>query len=492
VTPGAFQSTTVDSICGGVIGPDGGIAFNCFHQYVVKLNPAATAIVYGTWLSGSYGATPAGLWVDGEGNAVVAGSPQSSDYPVTSGAFQTASFATLPPVSNAQKPIFLDTLIPVPPNTSYVTKLNAAGNGLVFSTFLGGSAEDSITSLAPDSDGNINLAGFAESPDFPGLTPSPVACGPSYLYPAPFVTRLSADGSALTETQLAYGLIAQPFAGPFPVLATFGEGQATVVVATSLAFLNLLAASPKFFCATDAADLAPLAQLAPGQLVSLFGDGIGADPSVITQPRNGQLPTTAGQTTVSLSGIAAPILYSSANQINVQVPYEIASQTNVPMRISSGGAAVGSRSFLVAPIQPSAFVVAGYATCQGTITNSLLAVALNADGSENRCENPAEVGSTVTLFVNGLGLAGAEPSTGAIASSPGTALHLPVSVAGDVALVSAESDPGSVNGVWAIRVSVTEAEPQQPYSSVGLSSVSLTIGGVAVRDSLIVWTKPAQ
>ncbi len=424
--------------------------------------------MYSTWLSGSYGATPAGLSVDGEGNVVVAGYTQSSDYPVTLGAFQNTSFANLPPASNAENPILESMPIPVPPTTSYVTKLNAAGNDLLFSTYLGGSGEDSITSMSVDSAGNINLAGFAESQDFPGLPPSPNPCRPSFLYPAPFLTRLSADGSSLTETQLAYGLVANPYAVPLPVLAMFGlpRDTAAVVVGTSVAFLSPFSTTPAFICATDAADLAPLAQFAPGQLVSLFGRGIGDDPGMVFQPQDGQVPGVLGQTRVDIHGLFAPVLYSSPDQINVQVPYQVAGDPSLPMIISNGSAIVGSGNFMATPIQPSAFVIPGYATCQATITNGLLAVALNADGSENSCDNPAAVGDTVTIFVNGLGLAAGQPNTGTVTSSA-TPLALPVSVTGDVELVSAQSDPGSVNSVWAIQVKIFQAEPENGVPGSG-------------------------
>jgi uncharacterized protein (TIGR03437 family) len=230
---------------------------------------------------------------------------------------------------------------------------------------------------------------------------------PSYLYPAPFVTRLSADGSSLSQTQLAYGVVVNPFAEPSLVAPTFGPGSAEVVAGTLLAFLNLFGPTPSFVCATDAADMAPLAQIVPGQLVSLFGEGIGAGPSVVSQPQGGQIPTLVGQTKVIFHGLPAPILFNSPNQINVQVPYQVLPQLGAPLLIMNGDAEVGSSYFMVTPIQPSAFVLPGYAICQGTITNSLLPVALNADGSLNSCDNPASVGDTVTLLVNGLGLAGA-------------------------------------------------------------------------------------
>jgi hypothetical protein len=135
ITSGAFQSTVPLKICGADRTPDGeGVVQLCYHQYVVKLNPTGTQLVYGTWLSGTFGATPAGLWVDSEGYAILAGYTQSSDYPVTPGAFQTTSFATLPPVASLQDGLGYE---PGPPSTGYVTKLNAAGNGLVVFHFPG-------------------------------------------------------------------------------------------------------------------------------------------------------------------------------------------------------------------------------------------------------------------------------------------------------------------------------------------------------------------
>jgi uncharacterized protein (TIGR03437 family) len=134
------------------------------------------------------------------------------------------------------------------------------------------------------------------------------------------------------------------------------------------------------------------------------------------------------------------------------------------------------------------FVIKLDATGKIVFTTAAVGGTSIAVDGQNSCNNPATAGSSVTLFVNGLGLAGGEPATGAIATAPATPLSLPVVVNGDAALVSAESDPGSVNGVWAIRVQVT---PEEPQSSVALASISLTIGSVAVRDSLILWVTPA-
>lgn len=56
-----------------------------------------------------------------------------------------------------------------------------------------------------------------------------------------------------------------------------------------------------------------------------------------------------------------------------------------------------------------------------------------------------------------------------------------------VGAASAESVPGVVNGVWAVHVKLGQGDPQGPR--VSLAGIALTIGGAAVRDSLVVWMK---
>ncbi len=205
------------------------------------------------------------------------------------------------------------------------------------------------------------------------------------------------------------------------------------------------------------------------------------------QPQNGIIPSSfVDGSLVKIHGIPAPILYSSPDQINVQVPYEIAGQTNVNLEIHDpSGNVVGTREFAVARNEPSAFTSgAGYATCNGTIAAAFLPVALNADGSLNSCANPAAPGSIVTLFVNGTG---AVAETGAITTSPATPLALQVKVTGDAQFVSAASTPGSIDSVWEVKVKLN-----QVTTSNTLARFTLTIASAPLRDQLIIWLKPQQ
>jgi hypothetical protein len=130
-TPGAFQP-----VYGG--GP--------YDGYVAKLNPSGTGLVYATYLGGiglDYGQSIA---VDNRGNAYVAGITYSINFPTTLGAFQ---------------PVFGGG------SDAYVAKLNPAGSGLVYSTFLGGSGLDYGWGIAADAGGNAYVAGTAGSENFP-------------------------------------------------------------------------------------------------------------------------------------------------------------------------------------------------------------------------------------------------------------------------------------------------------------------------------------
>ncbi|MGH9593466.1 MAG: hypothetical protein ACRD5L_10275, partial [Bryobacteraceae bacterium] len=227
----------------------------------------------------------------------------------------------------------------------------------------------------------------------------------------------------------------------------------------------------------------PLTQIAPGQLMTLFGDNIGEYTAVTAQPQGGFLSPSLGDSpAVKIHGIPAPILYSAQNQINVQVPYEIAGQTNVKLEIDDpDGRVVGAQQLGVLPSQPSAFSNGTFVICQSAVAAPFLTLALNSDGSVNSCANPATPGSTVTVFVNALGAAAPGLVTGKIAPSPATALSVPITVSGDAEFVSAASDPGSVSGVWAVKVKLAPTNAPANFT--------LAIGGRTLRDPLAVWAK---
>jgi hypothetical protein len=113
-------------------------------------------LVYSTFVGGSKPGFGNAIAVDSSGNAYITGDTSATDFPVTPGVFQPTS-------KDVNQP------------TAYVSKLNAAGTALVFSTYLGGSGSTSSgeagNAIAVDASGNVYVAGATSSADFP-ITPS--------------------------------------------------------------------------------------------------------------------------------------------------------------------------------------------------------------------------------------------------------------------------------------------------------------------------------
>jgi uncharacterized protein (TIGR03437 family) len=196
----------------------------------------------------------------------------------------------------------------------------------------------------------------------------------------------------------------------------------------------------------DPADYVQLTSVAQGQLLTIFGNDL-ANPQPFT-PASGVAASTSNFG-VFFNGIGAPILYSSANQINVQVPYEIAGNTTVQMLLMSNETPQENSETLTLAVeaqQPSIFLtspavaipIPAQTPCGGTMPLGVAALAINADGTQNDCSNPARSGSTVTVFANGMGQVTPALATGAIASAPAVALS-PAVMLGGVSLRKLEN-----------------------------------------------------
>jgi hypothetical protein len=146
-TAGAFQVNANGGDC---------IWYPCDDAFVSKLNPAGAALVYSTYLGGSGGDKGSAIAVDSEGNAYVTGPTNSAnDFLMVNPIQPTHAGGTCVWEDGTAYPCF----------DAYVAKLSAAGNALLFSTYLGTGSD-----VAVDPSGNIYVAGGTWSADFP-ITP---------------------------------------------------------------------------------------------------------------------------------------------------------------------------------------------------------------------------------------------------------------------------------------------------------------------------------
>jgi hypothetical protein len=172
--------------------------------FVTKLNAAGNALVYSTYLGGSNYDEARGISVDPDRNAVVVGMTLSTDFPVMN---------ALQPTSAGGADVFL-------------AKLNPAGSGLVYSTYLGGDKEDSPKGVAVDSAGNAYVAGYTSSTNFPTVN----AIQPRYGggdYDA-FVLKVNPIGSALVYSTFLGGSDRDNDPGNAGGIAVDGTGNAYV------------------------------------------------------------------------------------------------------------------------------------------------------------------------------------------------------------------------------------------------------------------------
>ncbi|MCK4626235.1 MAG: SBBP repeat-containing protein [Phycisphaerae bacterium] len=140
--------------------------------FVTKLSAAGNALLYSTFLGGGSVDYESDITVDGSGCAYVTGETWSSDFP-TLNAYDSNHNGDW---------------------DAFVTKLSAAGNALLYSTFLGGASVDFSIDIAVDGSGCAYVTGRTESPDFPTQN----AYDGSYNgYSDVFVTKLSAAGNSL-------------------------------------------------------------------------------------------------------------------------------------------------------------------------------------------------------------------------------------------------------------------------------------------------------
>ncbi|MEO7650815.1 MAG: SBBP repeat-containing protein [Bryobacteraceae bacterium] len=139
--------------------------------FVTKINPTGSAYVYSTYLGSSGVDIGYGIAVDGAGNAYVTGFTESTGFPTT----------------NAMQPLSGGSY------DAFVTKIDATGSSRVYSTYLGGSGADIGHGIAVDSAGNAYVTGWEYSTNFPTTNPLQASQGGNY---DAFVTKINAAGSA--------------------------------------------------------------------------------------------------------------------------------------------------------------------------------------------------------------------------------------------------------------------------------------------------------
>ncbi len=219
--------------------------------------------------------------------------------------------------------------------------------------------------------------------------------------------------------------------------------------------------------------------LAPGTIVTVFGTNLGGPTLTSGTFANGQLSTTVGGRQITFDGSPAPILYTTAGQAAVVVPFEVAGKNQVAVAAGisfgpgggppPGGQIPGSTpvQMMVAAASPGIYTASSQGTGPGAIVNQ--------DGTVNSPSAGALRGSTVSIYLTGAGAL----SPAGVSGGLGTATHriaapVAVTIGGQTVAVSyAGAAPGALQGLYQVNA-VVPANVE-----AGAVPVVVSVGGIA-------------
>ncbi|MFN0169556.1 MAG: alpha/beta hydrolase domain-containing protein [Bryobacteraceae bacterium] len=226
-----------------------------------------------------------------------------------------------------------------------------------------------------------------------------------------------------------------------------------------------------------------LGAVAPGEIVSINGIGLGSSAAKMAMPNNaGMFEKALGETTVLFDGVPAPVLFARTDQVNVAVPYAVAGKATTRMQTAWCGVKSMAQILTVADSAPGIFTADSSGSGQGAI--------LNEDLGANSASTPAARGSRVTLFATGEGQTAPTGVDGQVSSGSLARPLLPVRVeigGQDATVVGAAAAPGFIAGVLQVKVRIPETVAPGPGVPI-----TLVVGTVRSPDGVTVAIAPAS
>jgi len=247
-------------------------------------------------------------------------------------------------------------------------------------------------------------------------------------------------------------------------------------------------AGPALYLATPSANAVTLqsvrnaasygtSSVAPGESVTAFGTDMGPATLVSAVPdANNRFPDSLGGVRILANGTPAPLLYVSDTQSAAILPFGIANSPNVQIVVEYNGKTSLPLTFSVTGTMPGLFSADTSGSGQGVIQNQ--------DGTTNSAANPAAPGSTVVLWVSGLGPLNPVPADGSIVSGekiPALAQSVSVTIGGQASEIRYSGPaPTAIAGLYQVNCVVPLGIPP------GSAAVVVTSGGQRSQPNLTI------
>jgi uncharacterized protein (TIGR03437 family) len=395
--------------------------------FIASLSPGATRLNWGTYIPATppvpvYAPSIVGvpldtitsLAVDAAGNVVFAGAavPQ---FPVAAGALQ-AAFPSAAGNTYA----------------GYAAKLDATGSKLLFSTWIGGTTFSSSLNgpagLALDNSGTIWITGTAASGTLPVSAGTP-------LLGTDYILRLAGDGGSVVSA------FTVPHGGAGASIQTTPAGAVDVLGTSGTLLISSAAAGPSLLGIAEAVSSATANAVAPRELISLFGLGIGPFTPQNESISGGVIANSLAGVQVLFDGVPAALLYAGPTQINAIVPAATAGRETTTISIVTPSGTLAGPTLPVETALPAVF----------TNPNGF-ALAVNQDGTMNSEKNPAKAGSVVSIWMIGAGAATYTPDN----------IINPIALTGNVNPISILAPNLQFPGVSSLEVTYAGDAPGAP------------------------------
>lgn len=412
---------------------------------LVKVTSDLSELKYATYFGGANNDYLNAFIVDSAGAFYLAGTTDSQFFPTTKGSFQ--------PIWQGGADGFVFKI-----GSELPTLLNSAV--IPIQAVLGGPpaySEFTLTSSGAPLEFRVSFSSLGN-----WLTANPV------LGTTPATIRVTADPTSLSlgnytgrVTITTQGAVTNSVVFVIPLIVN-GSNVSTGPVISSAGILN--GASFKS------------GPLSPGEIITIFGNGIGpVDLARAQLTSSGTVSKFIGSTRILFDGIAAPLIYVSANQSAAIAPYFLSNRSSTTVEVEYNGVRSNAVILPTGPSSPALFTIES--------SGSGLAAALDEDGSVNSQANPAKKGAVIVLFATGEGQTTPDGVDGQIAASVLSKPQLPVtvSIGGKTAeVLYAGAAPGLVAGVMQVNVRV----PSDADS--GDNAVVLNVGNTASPQGVTI------
>jgi len=284
----------------------------------------------------------------------------------------------------------------------------------------------------------------------------------------PFTTQVQYDGTA------NQWLAVNPATGTTPATLqvsispaglTAGTYNGRVVISSSNALASLtvpvkliVTAIPKpvVVAVKNAASYSSGA-VSPGENIVIGGTGIGPNDITVATPAADAYPTILAATRVLFDNVPAPIIYVSATQTSVMVPYGVSGRATTSMVVEYSGVTSDPLIYNVAQSAPGMYTLNSQGTGPGAILNQNLAV--------NGPNTPEKRGNVIAIYMTGEGDTNPRGLDGSVIQPIAAALKKPVlpvtvTIGGvDARVEYAGSAPGLISGVMQVNVTIPPGAP---------------------------------